>query len=129
VQYDPGNWFAISEWIQRKSTYKTSAMYVSAGYRMNKLTPYLTYALSNQGSFLSGFPPPSPDGIRLATRAQSTASMGVRWDFRRDIDFKFQLDLVKLSDNSNGFLANVPANVSLYGSKFYVISAVVDFIF
>ena len=129
VQYDPGDWFAISEWMQRKSTYKTSAMYVSAGYRVEKFTPYLTYALSSQGSFLSGFPPPSPDGIRLANRAQSTASLGVRWDFRRDTDFKFQLDQVKLSDNSNGFLANVPANVSLYGSKFYVISAVVDFIF
>jgi len=36
---------------------------------------------------------------------------------------------VKLSDNSNGFLANVPANVSLYGAKFHVISAVVDFVF
>jgi len=129
AQYDPGDWFAISEWIQRKSTYKNNAMYVSAGYRVKKFTPYLTYALSSQGSFLSGFPPPSPDGIRLANRAQSTASLGVRWDFRRDTDLKIQLDQVKLSDNSNGFLANVPANVSLYGSKFYVVSAVVDFIF
>jgi hypothetical protein len=129
VQYDPGNWFAISEWIQRKSTYKNSAMYVSAGYRVKKFTPYLTYASSNQGSFLPGFPPPSPDAIRLANRAQSTASLGVRWDFRRDTDLKLQLDQVRLSNNSNGFLANVPANVSLYGSKFYVFSAVVDFIF
>jgi hypothetical protein len=55
--------------------------------------------------------------------------MGVRWDFRRDTDLKLQLDQVRLSNNSNGFLANVPANVSLYGSKFYVFSAVVDFIF
>jgi hypothetical protein len=129
AQYDPGNWFAISEWIQRKSTYKNNAMYVSAGYRVKTLTPYLTYALRNQSSFLTGFPPPSPDGIRLANRAQSTASMGIRWDFRGDADLKFQLDQVKLSNNSNGFLANVPANVNLYGSKFYVISAVVDFIF
>lgn len=129
AQYDTGNWFAISEWIQRKSTYKNNAMYVSAGYRVKKFTPYLTYAVSSQGSFLSGFPPPSPDGIRLANRAQSTASIGMRWDFMRNTDLKFQLDQVKLSNNSNGFLANVPANVSLYGSKFYVISAVVDFIF
>ena len=129
VQYDPGDWFAMSEWIQRKSTYKTSAMYVSAGYRVKQFTPYLTYALNSQGSFLPGFPPPSPEAIQLATRAQRTTSLGVRWDFMKDTDFKFQLDQVKLSDNSNGFLANVPANVSLYGSKFYVISAVVDFIF
>lgn len=129
VQYDPGDWFVLSEWIQRRSTYETNARYASAGYRVKQFTPYLTYALSSQGSFLPGFPPPSTAAVLLAARAQRTASLGVRWDFRRDTDFKFQLDQVKLSDNSNGFLANVPANVTLYGSKFYVISAVVDFIF
>jgi hypothetical protein len=47
----------------------------------------------------------------------------------KDTDLKLQFDHVKLSDNSNGFLANVPANISLYGAKFHVISAVVDFVF
>jgi hypothetical protein len=129
VQYDPGDWFAMSEWIQRESTYKTGAMYISAGYRVKKFTPYLTYSQNSPGSFLPGFPPPSPVGIRLANRAQSTVSLGVRWDFMKDTDFKFQYDQVKLSDTSNGFLANVPANVSLYGATFHVISAVVDFVF
>ena len=129
VKYDPGDWFAMSEWIQRESTYKTSAMYVSGGYRVKKFTPYLTYAQNSQGSFLPGLPPPSPDGILLANRAQSTVSLGVRWDFMRDTDVKFQYDQVKLSDNSNGFLANVPAGVTLYGETFHVISAVVDFVF
>ncbi len=129
VQYDPGDWFVLSEWIQRRSTYEINARYVSAGYRVKQFTPYLTYAQSSQGSFLPGLPPPSPAAVVLATRAQSTTSLGLRWDFRRDTDFKFQLDQVRLSDNSNGFLANVPANVTLYGSRFYVISAVVDFIF
>ncbi len=46
----------MSEWIQRKSTYKTSAMYVSAGYRVKQFTPYLTYAQNSQGSFLPDFP-------------------------------------------------------------------------
>ena len=129
VQYDPGNWFAMSEWIQRKSTTKLSAMYVSAGYRVKKFTPYLTYSQNSQGSFLPGLPPPSSSSIRLANRAQSTVSLGLRWDFMKNTDFKLQYDQVKLSDNSNGFLANVPANVSLYGAKFHVISAVVDFVF
>lgn len=129
VQYDPGNWFAMSEWLQRKSTTKISAMYVSAGYRIKKFTPYLTYAQNSPGSFLPGFPPPSSSSIRLANRSQSTVSLGARWDFMKNTDLKFQYDQVKLSDNSNGFLANVPANVSLHGSKFHVISAVVDFVF
>lgn len=129
VNYDPGNWFAMSEWMQRKSTTNISAMYVSAGYRVKKFTPYLTYSQNSQGSFLPGFPPPSSSSIQLANRSQSTTSLGVRWDFMKNTDFKLQYDQVKLSDNSNGFLANVPANVSLYGAKFHVISAVVDFIF
>jgi len=129
VQYDPGDWFAVSEWVQRKSTTKISAMYVSAGYRIKKFTPYLTYSQNSPGSFLPGFPPPSSNSIRLANRSQSTVSAGVRWDFMKNTDFKLQYDQVKLSDNSNGFLANVPANVNLYGAKFHVISAVVDFVF
>jgi hypothetical protein len=129
VQYDPGDWFAISEWIQRKSAYKMSAMYVSGGYRINKLTPYLTYSQNSQGSFLPGSPQPSPNSIRLANRSQSTVSLGVRWDFMRNTDFKFQYDWVKLSNSSNGFLANVPPNITLYGSRFHVVSAVVDLIF
>ncbi|HUW00502.1 MAG TPA: hypothetical protein VMV88_10130 [Gallionella sp.] len=129
VQYDTGDWFVLSEWIQRKSTYETNASYASAGYRVKQFTPYLTYAQSSQGSFLPGFTAPTPEAVRLATRAQHTVSLGVRWDFMKNTDFKFQLDQVKLSDNSNGFLANVPANVTLYGSQFYVMSAVVDFIF
>lgn len=129
VQYDTGDWFVLSEWIQRRSTYQTTARYVSAGYRVKQFTPYMTYAMSSQGSFLPGFPPPSSEAVRLATRAQRTASLGVRWDFMKNTDFKFQFDQVKLSANSNGFLANVPTNVTLYGSTFYVMSAVVDFIF
>ena len=129
VNYDPGNWFAMSEWIQRKSTTNITAMYVSGGYRVKKFTPYLTYSQNSQGSFLPGFPPPSSNSILLANRAQSTVSLGVRWDFMKNTDLKLQYDQVKLSDNSNGFLANVPTNVNLYGTTFHVISAVVDFVF
>jgi hypothetical protein len=129
MQYDPGNWFVMSEWLQRKSTTKISAMYISAGYRIKKFTPYLTYSQNSPGSFLQGSPTPSSNSLRLANRSQSTVSLGVRWDFRRNTDFKLQYDQVKLSDNSNGYLANVPPNVSLYGSTFHVITAVVDFVF
>jgi predicted porin len=129
VQYDPGDWFAVSEWIQRKSTTKISAMYVSGGYRIHRFTPYATYAQNSQGSFLPGFPPPSANSIRLANRSQRATSLGIRWDFMKNTDFKFQYDQVKLSDSSDGFLANVPAGVTLYGAKFHVVSAVVDFVF
>jgi opacity protein-like surface antigen len=129
ASYDPGDWFIMSEWIQRRSTYKTGAMYVSAGYRINKFTPYLIHSQNSRGSFLQDSPPPTAFVLQLANRSQSTNSMGLRWDFMRNFDFKIQYDRVTLSDNSNGYLINVPANITLYGTTFYVISAVVDFVF
>jgi predicted porin len=129
ASYDPGDWFAMSEWIQRRSTTKVEAMYISAGYRVDKFTPYLTYSQDSPASFLAGSPAPTAAAIQNAKRAQSTVSLGVRWDFMKNTDFKLQYDQVRLGDNSNGQLANVPANVILYGTKFHVISAVVDFVF
>ena len=129
ASYDPGSWFVMSEWIQRKSSYKSSARYVSAGYRIDKFTPYVTYSQNSPGSLYSSDGPPSSTNIRLAARSQSTVSIGTRWDFMRHTDFKVQYDQVRLSDESNGYLGNVPSGVTLYGQKFHVISAVLDFIF
>jgi hypothetical protein len=129
ASYDPGNWFVMSEWVQRESTTKLSAMYVSAGYRVDKWTPYLIYSHNGQASFLPGSPAPTAASVATASRSQSTASMGVRWDFIKHADFKLQYDLIKLSDNSNGYLANLPVNTVLYGTSFHVVSAVVDFVF
>jgi len=129
ASYDPGDWFVISEWVQRRSTTKIGAMYISGGYRINKFTPYLLYSQNSPGSFVPGSPTPSASTIARANRSQSTTSVGLRWDFMRNYDFKIQYDQVKLGDNSNGYLINVPAGVTLYGSKFNVISAVVDFLF
>lgn len=129
ISYDPGDWFAMSEWIQRRSDYVSSAMYASAGYRINKFTPYFTYSQNSAGSFNQAYPPPASSDIQLANRAQSTDSLGVRWDFMRNYDLKFQYDRVTLSDHSNGYLINVPPNIVLYGTTFHVISAVVDFVF
>lgn len=129
ASYDPGVWFIMSEWMQRKSNSKINAMYVSAGRRLGAFTPYLTYSKSSTASFLPGFPAPTAAAIQIAKRSQNTASLGVRWDFIRNADLKFQYDQVRLGNNSNGFLANVPANVILYGTKFHVLSAVIDFVF
>jgi len=128
VNYDPGNWFLISEWIQSHTRYNSAAMYVSAGYRINKFTPFIVHGQNNAGSFPAGSTP-SISSVARADRSQKTDSVGVRWDFMKNYDLKFQYDQVTLSDQSNGFLANVPTNVLLYGDTFYAVSAVVDFVF
>ncbi len=129
ASYDPGDWFVSTEWMQRKSTSRIGAMYFSMGKRWHAFTPYVTYSQNSSGSLLPGFPPPSPSTIRLANRAQHTYTLGMRWDFMRNRDFKVQYDQVTLSEDSNGFLSNVPSDVSLQGSRFHVVSVATDFLF
>lgn len=128
ANYDPGNWFVTSEWIQRKSTTKASAMYLSAGCRIDKFTSYLTYSQNSPASFLPNFNATTTN-IQNASRSQGTASIGTRWDFMKNTDVKIQYDQVRLSADSNGYLANVPTGVNLHGTRFHVISAVLDFMF
>jgi hypothetical protein len=128
INYDPGVWFLMSEWIQSRTTYKANAMYVGAGCRVKKFTPYFVHSQNTTGSFSLGFTPSSLQQA-LAKRAQSTNSIGLRWDFKKNFDLKLQYDSITLSDNSNGFLVNVSPNQNLYGSTFNLFSAVVDFLF
>ena len=129
ASYDTGDWFALTEWIQRKSTTQINAMYLSGGLRINKFTPYLSYSQNSPASFLSGFPAPSVAAVQSAKRSQSTLSFGLRWDFMSNVDVKFQYDRVKLAHNSNGYLSNVQPGVILYGTSFHVLSLVADFVF
>lgn len=129
ANYDQGGWFIMSEWIKRESTTKQCAMYLSGGYRIAEFTPYLTYSNNGKGSFLPGYPAPTAAAIQSARKAQSTTSIGVRWDFMKNTDFKLQYDRVQLGGDSNGYLVNLPAGTILYGTTFHVISAAVDFLF
>lgn len=129
AMYDPGGWFVMSEWFQRRSTTKKDAMYASAGYRIDKFTPYLTYSRDSPSSLLPDAPAPTATAAQFALRSESTVSVGARWDFMKKADLKVQYDQVRLSSGSNGDLANVPANTILYGARFHVISVVADFVF
>jgi hypothetical protein len=122
ISYDPGSWFFKSEWLQDRGLYKTNAMYASAGYRMHQFTPYLTHSQSSAAAAYGNSAP-------YLNMAQKTNSAGVRWDFMKNFDLKVQYDHIKLGDNSNGYLVNVPDNAVLSGKAFHVISAVVDFVF
>lgn len=129
LSYDPGAWFATYEWLQRESTYKSSAYYLSAGCRIDKFTPYATFSSDSLGALLPGFPPPTANTLRTIDRSQQTLGAGLRWDFMQDVDFKLQYDWVKLGPFSNGYLTNVPAGVNLSSTRFHLLTATVDFVF
>lgn len=128
ASYDPGKWFVMGSWIQRVSTSKRGAMYVSGGYRHGEFTPYLTYSQDSRSSFLPGVVP-TANQLALALRSQHTTSVGTRWNFRKNTDLTVQYDTVQLGPDSNGDMANVPAGVTLYGSRFHVFTATLDFVF
>ena len=146
--YDPGQWFLMGELARfdtRSIVGKKSAGYVSAGVRLNKVTPYATYARlkgdsprSDPGIPLEGLPPQvAPVAAMLNTvlnrqlgalADQSTVSLGVRWDFMRSAAFKFQWDHIRLGSGSYGTFGNIQPDFPL-GGKVNVYSAVVDFVF
>jgi predicted porin len=148
AMYDPGSWFVMGEWGSTESRSvlgKRSAWYVSGGYRAGKLTPYLTYAetkadsnTSDPGLTLSGLPPflagPAAGlnaGLNAALGskpAQKTVSIGARWDFAKNADFKLQLDHTRLGAGSAGTLINVQPGFQP-GGKVNVLSVSIDFVF
>src|ERR1035437_7436405 len=110
VMYDPGGWFVMSEWGATESNSalgKRSAWYASGGYRVDKFTPYLTYAqakansnTSDPGLTVSALPPflaGPATGLNAGLNTllglipvQRTISVGSRWDFMKNTDIKLQ---------------------------------------
>ena len=147
ASYDPGQWFAMGEWVRSRSESLigvTTGWYVSGGYRVGKFTPYLTYAqvteriTSAPGLSVSDLPAsvaPIAAALNsglsavLASRpVQYTSSVGVRWDFMKNIDLKVQFDRMNLGAGSAGTLINIQPGFQP-GSTVYLFSAAVDFVF
>jgi hypothetical protein len=145
--YDPGGWFATAEWgLAKLHTVfgATSGWYVSGGYRVAAFTPYLTYAqvrpesnTSDPGLTVSALPPylagPATSlnaalNAALATNpAQKTISLGLRWDFVKNIDLKLQYERIRLGSGSAGLLDNVQPDFRPGGSV-NVVSIAIDFV-
>jgi len=126
VSYDPGDWLLTTEWAKTASDgilERSSAWYLMAGRRVGKFTPYVTVGQvesgsnANSGIGTAGLPAPLAaaaatlnGGLAVAlgefAPSQSSATVGLRWDAMKDIDFKLQYDRVRLDANSIGRLGN-----------------------
>jgi hypothetical protein len=147
ASYDPGHWFLISEWAHaRLNSFlgENTAWYASGGYRVGQFTPYVTYAHesaasnSDPGLSLAGLPPAAAgfaaglnaglNAILQAIPAQSTVSLGGRWDFAKNLDLKAQFDHTRVGADSDGPLINIQPGFRP-GGTVNVFSATVDFVF
>jgi predicted porin len=148
ANYDPGAWFVMAEWGRVDSHSilgDTKGWYVSGGYRVGKVTPFVTYAqvrpdsnTFDPGLNLSNLPPylaAPAAALNAALNAtlskvasQRTVSAGARWDVIKNVDLKLQLDHTNLGANSQGFLTNTQPGFRR-GTGFDLINLTVDFVF
>ncbi|WP_339483041.1 MULTISPECIES: porin [unclassified Pseudomonas] len=148
ASYDPGDWFVMSEWGRldsRSGLGRTSGWYISGGYRVAAFTPYVTYArsrteteVSSPGLTTSALPPAlagvaeqlngALNSVLGSNEGQQTLSLGVRWDFTKNMDAKLQYDHTRFKGNSVGPLIN-PQPDFTSGGSLNVISLAVDFVF
>jgi hypothetical protein len=136
AMYDPGRWFALGEWGHddfHSVLGSSTAWYVSGGYRLAKVTPYLTYSrvsvnsnTSDPGLTLSTLPPflvgpatglnDALNGALAAIADQRTMSVGARWDFVKNVALKVQYDHTRIGAGSTGTLTNIQPGFALGGT-------------
>lgn len=147
ANYDPGNWFVMSEWGEIKTDSAlgdNAGWYVSGGYRFAKFTPYITYAkvkadsnTSDPGLDVTELPA-SLAGLATGLNAglnqilgsiavQRTISVGARYDFMKNADLKLQYDHTRLGTGSHGTLINIQPDFTPGGSV-NLVTVTIDFV-
>jgi hypothetical protein len=120
--YDPGKWFASGELVRAPDDGfgLFYGGYVNVGRRFEKITPYLGYARASMNRVGSlGFTP---------FINQDTTTFGVRWDLRKNIDFKAQLDHTVRHGGFNQYFVNQQPGFQERGTV-EVLTFLVDFVF
>ena len=111
----------------------TRGQYAIAGYRIQKLTPYVMYSVrkittSTTNSTIPAIGPLLPLALGvdalLAGYDQHSTSGGIRWDFHDSMDLKLQVDHVAFQ--GPGMFANVQPG---FHSPVTVAGLAVDFVF
>lgn len=149
AMYDPSHWFVMAEWgatNARSVLGKRNAWYASSGYRLGRVTPYLTYAqarttseTSDAGLTVSAYPPfltgaatTLNAGLNTALVSSApkhtTVSIGGRWDVAQSAALKLQIDRVRLGEGSTGMLRNTQPGFQP-GGAFSVLTITLDFVF
>jgi hypothetical protein len=123
LTYDPGAWFVIadSNYSQDKYFGDFLAWYVSGGVRLGRFAPYAIYSVTHtQNIGTSGLTSLGND---------HTVAAGVRWDFAKNLDTKFQLQQVTIDSVADpASFAGVGPGARI-GDKVHVLSLTLDFVF
>lgn len=120
---DMSKWFVQAE-IARQTASGISPGYIggyaSAGVRIARLTPYVTYAQTHSLDH--------PTSVMNLNFGERDLSAGMRWDFANNVDLKLQYDHVSAPANSTGWFTNFAPGFQL-GPSANVVTATLDFVF
>lgn len=140
VAYDDGEWQLQGgvNSVRHEATLlqNSRASYLLAGRRLGSVTPYVSYsqAKSSAKSLDAGLPNMFfaeinngvAEALKMSQVDSRTASLGVRWDLRRNMDLKAQVDFVRAGKASNLLFTNADPDSN---TKATVFSLSLDFIF
>ena len=127
ASYDPGDWFVTGE-LGRNDTHSllgaSTGWYITGGYRIGRFTPYATVArmhgdgnTADPGVPLAGLPDAAvPTALALngflnailrSKPAQTSYSIGARWELAKSAALKLQFDRLLTDAHSPGVLTNL----------------------
>jgi hypothetical protein len=123
AQTDHDNIVAQAEWVKRMSaSYPTIAdatgWYILGGYRFGTVLPYVSYASTSKSKIAA------PEYL---SGDQNTKAVGVRWDFLRSADIKFQFERVDPKGTQGISFVNETPNFG--NNTVSVTTLLVDFVF
>ncbi len=149
VRADPGNWRLTAEWARISDAGilpKTTGWYITNGYQLRTLTPYITIATldsktpEESGIPLAGLPPgPLPSAgdalnrslgvvLDMAAPSQKSLTLGLRWDLLDNAALKFEYEHIRLDDLSGGRFGNLQPGFKPGGDA-DLFSIALDFVF
>ena len=149
ISHDTGQWFVTGEYVRFVGSEvfaNSNSGYVTAGFRAGTWTPYATLATTKTPQHTAdsistaGLPPQlaaaaaalnagvSAFASGIPAPTQKSATLGLRWDFRKNAAAKLQVDHIDLGTNSYGHLINRSPGYPP-GGKLNLVSAAVDFVF
>lgn len=117
VQYDNGSVLFLAEYATRRESFAafdSNAYYLSGGYRFGSVLPYVTYSKFTPKGYIYANAP-----------ADTTSSVGVRWDAFKGIALKAQYE----SSTPGLQFARTSPQLITSNAKVKVYSLAVDFVF
>lgn len=147
--YDDGTWQLQSEVTQLRvysplaTSANDTAWFVTGARRFGNLTPYVSYMRNTKDgssepiapAWMTGFfAPQLAAGLNAATasnHSSKSVSLGLRWDFMKNMAAKFQYDRITVDNGGNGFFyaGNTGQYPGGFNGRANVISAALDFVF